>query len=132
MKKLKINSSQMVANARARIEEIESVDLISQLGNEELVIIDIRDLRERERMGFIPGSMHMPRGMIEFWVDPESPYFKEIFAEDKKFVLHCAAGWRSALTAATLQDMGFEVAHLKEGFATWEQDGGPVEFLKKD
>ena len=67
--------------------------------------------------------------MIEFWVDPDSPYFKDIFAQvDKKFVFHCASGWRSALTTATLQDMGFEAAHLKDGFSTWEKQGGPVEF----
>jgi rhodanese-related sulfurtransferase len=65
--------------------------------------------------------------MTEFWVDPESPYFKEIFGEDKKFVFHCAAGWRSALTVATLKSMGFEAAHITDGFADWVKQGGPVE-----
>lgn len=69
--------------------------------------------------------------MIEFWVDPDSPYFKEIFAQDKKYVFHCASGWRSALTVATLQDMGFEASHLKEGFSTWAKQGGPVEHVEK-
>jgi rhodanese-related sulfurtransferase len=91
------------------------------------VIVDLRDVRERERSGFIPGSFHCPRGMAEFWVDPESPYFKEIFGQDKKFLFHCASGWRSALTVATLNDMGFRCAHLKEGFSTWAEQGGPVE-----
>lgn len=122
------NSAQMVADARSRIEEIETPDLITMLADPDVVIVDIRDVRERQRSGFIPGSFHAPRGMIEFWVDPDSPYFKEIFGEDKKFVFHCASGWRSALTTATLQDMGFEAAHLKEGFSTWEKQGGPVEF----
>lgn len=131
MTKLKISAAQMVADARARIEEIETKDLIGMLDDPNLVVVDIRDIRERERSGFIPGSFHAPRGMIEFWVDPDSPYFKDIFGqEDKKFVFHCASGWRSAITTATLQDMGFEAAHLKEGFSTWEKQGGPVERLE--
>jgi rhodanese-related sulfurtransferase len=130
MKKLKLNSADMVAAARARIEEIETPDLIEKLDDPNIVVVDIRDIRERQR-GHIPGSFHAPRGMIEFWVDPESPYHKEIFAEDKQFIFHCASGWRSALTVATLQDMGFEAAHLKEGFSTWEKQGGPVEIPEK-
>ena len=138
MKKLKISSAQMVADARARITEIETPDLIAMLEDPAVVVVDIRDIRERQRQGYIPGSFHAPRGMIEFWVDPESPYFKEIFAQEgekedrKKFVLHCASGWRSALTTATLQDMGFEASHLKEGFSTWEKHGGPVEFPEQE
>jgi rhodanese-related sulfurtransferase len=122
-----MSSAEMVANARARIREIETPDLIAMLGDPNVVIVDIRDVRERQRSGWIPGSFHAPRGMIEFWVDPESPYFKEIFGQEKTFVFHCASGWRSALTVATLQDMGFEAAHLREGFSTWAQHGGPVE-----
>jgi len=129
MSKLKLSSAQMVTNARVRIKEIETPDLIAMLDDPNVVIVDIRDIRERQRSGYIPGSFHAPRGMIEFWVDPDSPYFKDIFAqEDKTFVFHCASGWRSAITTATLQDMGFEAAHLKEGFSTWEKQGGPVEF----
>lgn len=131
MKKLKLSSGDMVSAARARIEEIETKDLIAMLDDPNVVVVDIRDPRERQRSGFIPGSVHAPRGMVEFWIDPDSPYFKEVFGEDKKFVFHCASGWRSALTTATLQDMGFEAAHLKEGFSTWEKQGGPVEFPEK-
>lgn len=131
VKKLKVTAADMVAAARKRIEEIETKDLIALVSDPNVVIVDIRDIRERQHSGFIPGSFHAPRGMIEFWVDPDSPYFKEIFAEDKKFIFHCASGWRSALTVATLQDMGFEAAHLKEGFSTWEKFGGPVEFLER-
>ena len=128
MPKLKLNSAEMVAAARSRIEEIETADLIALVDDPDVVIVDIRDIRERQRTGFIPGSLHAPRGMIEFWVDPESPYFKEAFGQEgKKYVFHCASGWRSALTVATLQDMGFEAAHLKEGFSTWAEHGGPVE-----
>ena len=127
MKTLVKSSAELVAEARTRIDEIETTDLIAQLNNPNLVVVDIRDIRERQRSGFIPGSFHAPRGMIEFWVDPQSPYFKPIFGEDKTFIFHCASGWRSALTVATLQDMGFKAAHLKEGFSTWETHGGPVE-----
>lgn len=132
MAKLKIAAAEMVAAARDRIEEIETADLIAMVDDPDVVIVDIRDIRERQRTGAIPGSLHAPRGMIEFWVDPDSPYFKEVFGqEDKKYVFHCASGWRSALTVATLQDMGFEAAHLKEGFSTWEDKGGPVEKIEK-
>ena len=123
---LRLSSAQMVAAARARIEEVETAALIAALDDPGTVIVDIRDIRERQRTGWIPGSLHAPRGMIEFWVDPESPYFKPVFGEPKRFVFHCASGWRSALTVATLQDMGFAAAHLREGFSTWEAQGGPV------
>lgn len=131
MNKLKISSAEMVSNARKRIEEIETDKLIEMVEDPDVVIVDIRDIRERQRTGAIPGSVHAPRGMLEFWVDPESPYYKEVFGEDKKYVLHCASGWRSALTAATLQDMGFEAAHLKDGFSSWEKAGGPIEPVEK-
>ena len=124
---LKTTAAQMVANARARIEEIDTADGIAMVNDPEVQIVDLRDPRERERTGFIPGAFHCPRGMLEFWVDPDSPYFKEVFAEKKKFVFHCASGWRSAISVATLQDMGFEAAHLKEGFGGWEKAGGPIE-----
>ena len=128
MTKLKKSAAEMVAQARSRIEEVETKDLIAMVDNPEVVIVDIRDVRERQRSGFIPGSVHAPRGMVEFWVDPDSPYFKDVFGQDKTFVFHCASGWRSALTVATLQDMGFAAAHLKEGFSTWESHGGSVAF----
>ena len=133
----------MVGDARARINEIETADLIAKLDDPNLVIIDIRDIRERQKTGFIPGSYHAPRGMIEFWVDPESPYFKPIFGENSKhYVFHCASGWRSALSVATLQDMGFEASHLKHGFSSWcgcvycllmqiEVNSTSMEFLKR-
>ncbi len=127
MSSLKKTAAQMVADSRARIDEIETTDLIKALDDPDTVIIDIRDIRERQRAGFIPGSVHAPRGMIEFWVDPDSPYHKDVFAQKgKRYVFHCASGWRSALTVATLQDMGFDASHLREGFSTWEAQGGPV------
>ena len=128
MTSLKTSAAEMVTQARAKVEEIETPDLITMMDDPNVIIVDIRDIRERQRNGYIPGSFHAPRGMIEFWIDPESPYHKDIFAQEgKKYVFHCASGWRSALTVATLLDMGFEAAHLKEGFSTWEKQGGPVE-----
>ncbi|KMK65770.1 rhodanese-like domain-containing protein [Puniceibacterium sp. IMCC21224] len=128
MAKLKTTAAELVAAARARIVEVETPDAIAMVEDPNVVFVDLRDVRERERSGFIPGSFHCPRGMAEFWIDPDSPYFKDIFGqEDKKFVFHCASGWRSAITTATLNDMGFEAAHLKEGFSTWAAQGGPVE-----
>jgi rhodanese-related sulfurtransferase len=131
MTKLKVSAAQMVDAARARIDEVETLDLIAMMDDPDVVIVDLRDIRERQRSGYIPGSFHAPRGMIEFWIDPDSPYFKPIFGEEKKFVFHCASGWRSAITTATLQDMGFEATHLREGFSSWEKHGGPVEFPEK-
>ncbi len=128
MPNLKKSVIDMVDEARARIEEVPTEALIAAHGSEDLVIVDLRDIRERQKSGFIPGSVHAPRGMVEFWVDPDSPYFNEVFAQDKWFVFHCAVGWRSALTVATLQDMGFEAAHLRDGFSDWVKGGGPVEF----
>lgn len=127
---LKMTAAQMVAQARARIDEVETADGIAMVNDPSVQIVDLRDPRERERTGFIPGSFHCPRGMLEFWVDPDSPYFKEVFAQDKTFVFHCASGWRSAISVATLQDMGFAASHLKEGFSGWEKAGGPIEQVK--
>ena len=124
---LKTTAAQMVAEARARIDEVETEGLIAIAGDPDVVIVDIRDIRERQRSGYIPGSVHAPRGMIEFWVDPDSPYFKEVFGQYKKYIFHCASGWRSALTVATLQDMGCEAAQLIDGFSDWGAKRGPVE-----
>ncbi|KUP92900.1 rhodanese-like domain-containing protein [Tritonibacter horizontis] len=127
MAPLKVTSAQMVAQARARIEELDSATAIARVDDPSVVFVDLRDVRERERMGFIPRSFHCPRGMLEFWVDPDSPYFKEVFAaQDKTFIFHCASGWRSALSVALLQDMGFAAAHLRDGFSGWVKAGGPV------
>ncbi|PUB18483.1 rhodanese-like domain-containing protein [Yoonia sediminilitoris] len=132
MPKLKTTAAEMVANARARIEEIETDDAKAMLNDPDVVFVDLRDVRERQRSGAIPGSFHCPRGMVEFWIDPDSPYFKDIFAQDdKRFIFHCASGWRSALTVATLNDMGFPAAHLKDGFGGWTKAGGPVDTLER-
>ena len=121
----------MVAEAKSKIDEIDAKDAIKFFNDENVIFIDIRDIRERQKLGFIPGSFHAPRGMLEFWIDPESPYFKDIFNTNKKYIFHCAAGWRSALAVSTLNDMGFEASHITDGFAGWVEEKGPVEFKSK-
>ena len=118
---------QLLAAARAKIEEIPAADALALQDDESVQIVDIRDVRELDRDGMVPGALHAPRGMLEFWVDPASPYHREVFASGKKFVFYCASGWRSALAAETLQDMGLEpVAHIEGGFTAWKDAGGPV------
>lgn len=118
----------LIAEANAAIETL-SIDAAKALhGRDDVVLVDIRDPRELERDGKVPGAFHCPRGMLEFWIDPESPYAKPLFQEDKKFVFFCAGGMRSALAAKTAQDMGLKpVAHIEGGFGAWKKTGGPVE-----
>jgi rhodanese-related sulfurtransferase len=118
----------MLDAAKAEIEEIAAAEAHALTGRDDVVLVDLRDPRELEREGRIPGAFHCPRGMLEFWIDPESPYHKNVFAQDKKFVFFCAGGWRSALSAKTAQDMGLKpVAHILGGFKAWKESGGPVE-----
>jgi rhodanese-related sulfurtransferase len=118
----------MLAEAKQAIEEIEATDALLLAGRDDVVLVDLRDPRELERDGRIAGAFHCTRGMLEFWIDPESPYFKPVFGEDKKFVFFCAGGMRSALAAKTAQDMGLKpVAHILGGFGAWKKAGGPVE-----
>lgn len=118
----------LVAEAETHIETLSVEDTKALLGTSEVVLVDLRDPRELEREGKMPGAFHCPRGMLEFWIDPESPYHKPIFAEDKRFVFFCGGGWRSALAAKTAQDMGLKpVAHMAGGFAAWKKAGAPVE-----
>ena len=118
---------ELVAEANAEVRSLSVEEALPLAGDADVQIVDVRDIRERQRDGFIPGSYHAPRGMLEFWVDPESPYYKEVLGSGKHFVLHCASGWRSALATKTLQDMGLErVSHIAEGFGGWLEAGGPV------
>lgn len=124
----------MIKTVKSMVEEAEAaittynVEQAKALhGNPKVQFVDVRDVRELEREGVIPGAVHAPRGMLEFWVDPSSPYHREEFAQDKEFVLFCALGWRSALATQTLQDMGMpRVAHIAGGFTAWKEAGGPV------
>lgn len=125
-----VHIKDMVADARSQINEVDADEAISLIGDPNTIIIDIRDIRERQREGFIEGAIHVPRGMLEFWIDPDSPYHKPLFTEDKHFIFHCASGWRSALATKTAGDMGLKpVSHIKGGFKAWVDAGGLV---KKD
>jgi rhodanese-related sulfurtransferase len=118
----------MVEAAKREIEEIPAADALQLVGRNDVVLVDIRDIRELARDGKVPGAVHAPRGMLEFWIDPDSPYFKPVFGQDKKYVFFCAGGLRSALAAKTAQDMGMTpVAHILGGFGAWKKAGGPVE-----
>jgi len=118
--------------ALAEIETIPVEEAKGYLNSPDHVFVDLREIRELKREGKIPGAFHAPRGMLEFWVDPESPYHKPIFASGKKWVFYCAGGWRSALAAQTVQMMGLEpVCHIEGGFAEWVRAGGAVEKLEK-
>jgi len=118
----------LIDEANAEIETVSAVDSIKAAQRDDVVIVDIRDPREIEREGRIPGAFSCTRGMLEFWIDPQSPYHKPKFAEDKRFVFFCAGGLRSALAAQTAQRMGLKpVAHIEGGFGAWKKLGGPVE-----
>jgi rhodanese-related sulfurtransferase len=123
---------QLVAEAEAKIRKLSIDEALGKHGNPDVVFVDLRDVRELERDGMIAGAFHAPRGLLEFWVDPESPYYKEIFGSGKELVFYCAAAWRSALATATVQDMGLaRVCHLEGGFTEWKKRGGPVSAREK-
>lgn len=118
----------LVDEAMARIETVPVEAAIALHGDPGVVFVDLRDPREIAREGRIPGAFSCPRGMLEFWVDPESPYAKPIFTEPKRFIFFCGGGWRSALATRTVQEMGLDpVAHVGGGFTAWRAAGGPVE-----
>ena len=118
----------LVAAAKAEIKEYTAEEAIELAKRPDVLLVDIRDPRELARDGRIPGAFHCPRGMLEFWIDPESPYYKPVFGEDRTFVFFCAGGMRSALATKTAQDMGLKpVAHIIGGFGAWKKAGGPIE-----
>jgi len=118
---------QLVDEANQSIRTVSTEEAIAKHGDPNVVFVDIRDPRELERDGMIPGAFHAPRGMLEFWVDPASPYFKEVFGSGKQFLFYCASAWRSALATKAVQDMGLEpVGHVQGGFTAWKKAGGPV------
>jgi rhodanese-related sulfurtransferase len=125
--KLKIGYQELIARAMAQIETIPLDQAQDFLGDPDTIFVDIRDVRELEREGMIPNAFHAPRGMLEFWVDPDSPYYKPIFGEGKRLVLYCASAWRSALATETLHKMGVPgVCHLEGGFGAWKKAGKPI------
>ena len=125
--KLKIGYQALIDNAMEAIETIPLDKARELLSDSNAVFVDIRDVRELEREGMIPNALHAPRGMLEFWVDPESPYYKPIFGEGRCLVLYCASAWRSALATETLQRMGVpNVCHLAGGFTAWKKASLPT------
>lgn len=122
----------IVAEAAREIRTLTVEEAKAMLGRDDVQFIDVRDVREVAETGRIPGARHVPRGLLEFWIDPASPYHKPFFAEEKTFVFYCALDWRSALSTRAAQDMGLApVAHLKGGLKAWREAGGPLEEPKK-
>ena len=126
--KIRYSVQQMVADANKCVEEVSVLDALDLVDKEKILFVDIRDIREVAKTGRIPGARHVPRGMLEMWIDPGTPYHRDFFAEDNKFIFYCAGAWRSALAAKTAQDMGLEpVAHLEGGINSWINAGGPID-----
>ena len=126
--KITVGFRALVDAAEHEVETLSVADAHKLFGRDDVVFVDLRDPRELQREGKLTGAFHCPRGMLEFWIDPDSPYHKTVFGEDKKFVFFCAGGWRSALAAQTAQRMGLKpVAHMKGGFGEWKKAGAPHE-----
>ena len=122
----------LIEAAEREIETISAMDAIAALGADDVVCVDLRDIRELQREGKVPGAFHAPRGMLEFWVDPDSPYYKDVFGQPKRFVFYCQSGWRSALATQIVQRMGLQrTCHIGGGFAAWKAAGGPVEVVER-
>lgn len=123
---------QLVAEAMVVVKTYTVQEVLARLDDPAVQIVDVRDVRELAE-GTVLGALHAPRGMLEFWVDPASPYFKPVFAdESREFILFCGLGWRSALSAKSLQEMGMtNVAHIEGGYTEWLKQGGPTETLEQ-
>jgi rhodanese-related sulfurtransferase len=127
-----VHVDDLVAAAEREIETLPAAEAAKLHGRPDVIFVDIRDIRELNRDGRVPGAFHCPRGMLEFWLDPQSKYHKPIFAEDKRFIFFCAGGLRSALAAQTAQRMGLKpVAHIAGGFGAWREAGGVVQAPEK-
>lgn len=129
---LTVGYKELVARAEAEVETISAEQALTMAGAAGVTFIDLRDIRELWREGKIPGAVHVPRGMLEFWIDPESPYHKPLFTTSQRFVFYCNLGWRSALAAQVAQLMGMtRVCHIGGGFTAWCEAGGAVEAVPK-
>jgi rhodanese-related sulfurtransferase len=118
----------MVDEAKQHIENLSVEQVREEMESGSAVVVDIRDIRELLMKGKVPGAVHAPRGMLEFWVDPASEYYRDVFQPEKRYILYCAGGGRSALAAATMREMGYaDVAHMEAGFDGWEAEGGEIE-----
>lgn len=126
------SAAELVAAAEREITTLSFDEMRAAMDDPDTVIVDIRDVRELWREGKIPGAIHSPRGMNEFWIDPTCEYHKPVYASGKRFVLYCAGAWRSALEAKMFQDMGLaNVAHMAQGFTAWKAAGLPVEIVER-
>jgi rhodanese-related sulfurtransferase len=122
------SSKDLVEEASTRVTALPPRQVADLLGDPAYLVVDIREPRELEREGALPGAYRAPRGMLEFWVDPQSPYYRPALDDGRTLVLYCGSAWRSALAAAALQEMGREdVVHLEGGFGAWKAEGLPVE-----
>ncbi|MBN8964306.1 MAG: rhodanese-like domain-containing protein [Rhizobiales bacterium] len=125
---INLSAKALVEAAEREVETLTVEEAIKLHGRDDVLLVDIRDIRELQREGRVPGAFHCPRGMLEFWIDPATHYHKPQFAQDKRFVFFCAGGLRSALAAQTAQRMGLKpVAHIRGGFGAWRDAGGPIE-----
>ena len=125
---IKVGFQELVRRAEAEVETLSAGAALVAAADPVTVFIDLRDIRELQREGKIPGARHVPRGMLEFWIDPASPYHKPLFTEAKRFIFYCNLGWRSALAAQVAQQMGLEqVCHIGGGFEAWKEAGGAIE-----
>lgn len=129
---LKKGHKELLAEANAEIETLTTAAAAALAEDDSVVFVDIRDPRELQREGKVPGALHATRGMLEFWIDPDSPYYKDVFGSGKRFVFYCQSGWRSALATKTVQDMGLTpVCHIEGGYRAWKDDGHPTETVEK-
>jgi|TARA_B110000093_G_scaffold146330_1_gene158508 rhodanese-related sulfurtransferase len=129
---MKVGYKKLIEEAEKNIETMSIDEVAGLLHDETVTIVDIRDIRELQREGKLPGAIHAPRGMLEFWVDPDSPYHRKLFSEEKKFVFYCASAWRSALATQTVQQMGMNnVCHMSGGFTAWKEAEQPIEPVEK-
>ena len=118
----------LIKDAENEIETLSIEEVLKSIENNDSILVDIRDIRELWREGKINSAIHAPRGMLEFWVDPESPYYRDVFSKGKKYIFYCQSGWRSALATQTVQKMGLKpVAHMGGGFSEWKKSGLEIE-----
>ena len=122
----------LIKDAENEIETLSIEEVLKSIENNDSILVDIRDIRELWREGKINSAIHAPRGMLEFWVDPESPYYRDVFSKGKKYIFYCQSGWRSALATQTVQKMGLKpVAHMGGGFSEWKNSGQEIEKVFK-
>ena len=131
MKKPTVDFQTMIQQADNAVTTLSPAEVAQKTEDPGTLIVDIRDIRELEREGRIPGSKHIPRGMLEFWIHPDSPYFKEYFNDAEDIILHCNRGWRSALAAKALKDIGIDASHMAGGYTQWKEENLPTEEYKR-